>query len=218
MRSGSSLLLHLLMTSPQVIGCGERNKIYRDIDDLIVFAVKANMERDRLHWPGYYVDQLNHDRFLPDQRLLLDPAVVPILLFREPASSVCSMVEVFSKLGKFTLQEGIEYYRMRVKTLAHYADMLAPQKKLFALTYDELVADTTHCLQELQDYLGLSSTLKEHYRTYPFTGIRGDPSSRISSGHVVRQQVERKLSIDEPDLQELMDVYDACRVATGKSG
>src|SRR5262245_57001546 len=33
MRSGSTLLLHILLTNPEVIGCGERNAVYRSPED-----------------------------------------------------------------------------------------------------------------------------------------------------------------------------------------
>jgi len=33
MRCDSTLLLHRLLTSPEIIGCGERNAVYRAAED-----------------------------------------------------------------------------------------------------------------------------------------------------------------------------------------
>ena len=60
MRSGSSLLLHVLMTSPEISGCGERNRIYRDDEDLAILAIKSNLAQREKYRASHSVDQINH--------------------------------------------------------------------------------------------------------------------------------------------------------------
>jgi len=67
MRCGSTLLLHILLTNREMIGCGERNAAYcshRDLDKLEIFARAA--QRAPFRRFGYVVDQINHDQFTPN--------------------------------------------------------------------------------------------------------------------------------------------------------
>jgi hypothetical protein len=210
MRSGSSLLLHLLMTSPEISGCGERNKPYRDEDDLAVFAIKSNIAHRGKRLATYSVDQVNHTHFLPSERLLLDPSVLPIILFREPRATVCSMVNVFNPIYPFRIDDGIQHYRERVACLARYVKLLGSNRNFISLTYDDLVDDTQASLRKLENYLGLSTELNDHYATYKFTGIRGDPSQRIRAGRILPRRLIDNVDIDAQELDELRAIYDEC--------
>lgn len=216
MRSGSTLLLHLLMTNSNVSGCGERNRVYRDERDLETFAVKTLLERRRLHWPGYFVDQVNHSHFLPSTDLLLQPSVLPVILFREPRAAVGSMVDVFSRIHDFTVTQAIEHYRERVRTLAGYAALLQREGRFIALTYDELVDHPHAELARLQEYIGLERPLDVNYPTFAFTGTRGDPSSRILAGRILPARKDHGVSLDLPVVDELTAIYEECRQATGR--
>ncbi len=213
MRSGSSPLLHLLMTSPEISGCGERNTAYLDDRDLIKLAIKANFSQKNKRRARYSVDQINHTHFLPTESLLLNPSVLPILLFREPTAAVSSMVDVF-KIYKFDLDDGINHYRERVTTLTHYARLLRQQGRVLALTYDELIVNTPTSLLRLENYLGLHSTLEQNYSTYSFTGTRGDPSVRIHAGQILSGRTDHGVDIQRTTRTELTDIYNECVLAT----
>jgi hypothetical protein len=66
MRPGSSLLHHILVSHPDLLGCGERNVAYDSADDLHRLQLAARRHR-RAYWRRYryLVDQINHDRFVP---------------------------------------------------------------------------------------------------------------------------------------------------------
>lgn len=211
MRSGSSLLLHLLMTSPEISGCGERNTAYRNEDDLAMFAIKSTLgSRGRIR-ASYSVDQVNHTHFLPAENLLLHASVLPIILFREPEGAIGSMVEVFSRIRRFSVEEATTHYRERVTTLARYATILRRHGCLMALTYDELVNDTQRSLIRLSDHIGLRTPLADVYSTFPFTGRLGDRSSRIHTGRVLPARTDHGVEIDGAVLDEMTVIFDNCR-------
>lgn len=214
MRSGSSLLLHLLMTSRDIAGCGERNTVYRDHNDLVKLAIKSNFGQRGKCWASCAVDQINHTHFLPSERLLLHPSVFPIVLFRQPLAAVSSMVDVFSPIYEFELDDAIKHYRERVATLARYSKLLRSEGRLLALTYNDLVDDTQQSLIRLKNYIGLRTPLTENYSTYDFTGTRGDPSTRIQSGRILPERTDHGIEIDSVVLQELNDLYKQCAQAT----
>lgn len=214
MRSGSSLLLHLLLTSREISGIGERNSAYRSADDLAILAIKANWLRRGRRLARYSVDQLNHTHWLPAEELLAHPQVIPIILFRNPVDTIGSMADVFPQFGEFNLEDGVEHYRERVRTLTRYAEIMRPHSRLFVLTYDELVIDTGDVLRRLQEYLELKSRLVANYPTHDFTGRFGDPSSRIGEGRILPPRRHTNINIDASTLAELEAIYDRCRRVT----
>ena len=203
-------MLHLLMTNPAISGCGERNTPYRDEQDLVTLGIKSIIARKEKRFASYFVDQLNHTHFLPSDDLLLHPAVMPIILFREPQDAIASMVDVFNQFGDFTVDEGVEYYRERVTKLSHHAAELTANNRMMALTYDELVGDTDNVLNRLKDYVALPTPLSSEYATFPFTGRQGDPSSRIRAGKVLPGRTNHGVEIDAATLDELQVIYDEC--------
>lgn len=198
------------MTSREISGCGERNRMYQDEDDLAVFAIKSNLTQRGKSFAAYSVDQVNHTHFLPNEKLLLHPRVLPIILFREPRPTICSMVDVFNSIYAFRIEEGIEYYRQRVGCLARYVSFLRGNRRFFSLTYDDLVDNTQASLLKLGDYLELSTDLSSRYSTYDFTGIRGDPSQRIRAGRILQKRSVDNIDIDAQELDELRAIYDEC--------
>ena len=214
MRSGSSLLLHLLMTSPDISGCGERNRIYRDDEDLAIFGIKSNLGQREKYRASYSVDQINHTHFLPSESLLLRPSVIPIILLREPQGAIGSMVDVFGLSSDFGIDDAIDHYRERVTTLARYAKLFASQPRPLFLTYDKLVDETQNSLSMLKDYLELQTELSDQYSTFSFTGRQGDRSSRIQAGRVLSRRTNHGVEIDPVTLNELQAIFNEClRVA-----
>src|SRR5215470_14567177 len=70
MPSGTTLLLHLLISNPELIACGERNTAYRSADDLDKLEIAARQsQRSMFRQVSYVVDQINHDEFTPNPDL-----------------------------------------------------------------------------------------------------------------------------------------------------
>ncbi|MDJ0842485.1 MAG: sulfotransferase domain-containing protein [Acidobacteriota bacterium] len=190
MRSGSTLLAHLLMSHPQILGAGERNKIYRTVEDFTDLALDIYRENRLIRGqPMYVMDQVNHTRFLPEPELLNRPEVKLVMLVRRPEPTVQSMVRTFQPIyGDWPQDRAIAAYEERLQALIDYAEIL--NRDWFFTTYDELVNDTNRVLEDLTRFLDLSTPLSEEYRTWPFTGRRGDPSPNIQAGKILRRQEE----------------------------
>lgn len=215
MRSGSTLLAHLLASHPEIIGYGETHIRYNSpkaFDDL-VGDVLQTLGRPTAHGRERYVlDKLLHDHLLePDNvRLLAEAKARVVFLLREPRGSLMSML----KYLKMTEQNAALYYVTRLVTLERYAQALAPHALCAALTYDQLLYRTDESLELLKGHLGLRHAPDENYRLLPTTGRQrvGDFSPNIFAGSIVRGGEEP----DGPRLPEGIlasagKVYEHCR-------
>lgn len=186
MRSGSTLLNHLLMGHPQVIGCGERNATIRDAADLHTLAVDAYYRRRRwLRRRPYVTDQINHSRFLDDPAVLGLPHVRTVFLIRRPEAAIASMAEVFGRHYGMTLDEAMDYYEQRLVDVARLAEGHPRPELATFVTFEALVETPDTALRALSTALGLVPALTPRYRTYGFTGGSGDPSPTIHERRVV---------------------------------
>ncbi len=187
MRSGSTLLLHLLASSPEVIAAGERNTVYDGTQDLHQLSRDCYVvQRRALGRIRYAADQLNHDHLIPQPRLLLHPKVRPIVLVRAPQPSIGSMVRTFGPIyGDMPAERAATYYIDRVRTLTAYVDLLkAKHRKFTFVRYEALTRAPETVLGRIRSDLDLLRPLTAKYAAQKFTGQRGDPSAVIQSGAV----------------------------------
>ena len=227
MRSGSTLLLHILLTNPRLIGCGERNAAYSSHLDLDKLEIAARIaQRAPFRRVRYAVDQINHDQFTPSHDFLKDERVLLIFMIRDPPSTIHSILELTRTFygGAWTVAETIDYYCRRLRTLTEYAVDLEGKQKAMALNYEALVDDTPTVLQGLQTFLGLDAKLREQYEIQRFTGKRGDPSEKIRAGRIVRRRLEPRTQIPPDGLERATNAYRAYQmaidpfIAVGRSG
>ena len=212
MRSGSTLLLHLLSSHPKILGAGERNATYSSAHDLRRLEVDAAyLRRQLLRDYDYVVDQINHNRFLAATELLDHPRLYRIFLLREPQAAIASMVEVLGRFYGTTLEEAVDYYLDRLPALARYAACVEDPARSLFLTYADLVERPQVALRRLQSFLGLETPLEETYRVFDFTGSRGDPSARIQSGRILRHLPPRHVDLDPVVLERVREAYSRCR-------
>ena len=196
MRSGSSLLLHLLLQHPTVAGAGERNQPIREPRDLDRLAADAYIAQRRwVRRADIFVDQINHDRFLDRPAILEHPDVRTIVLFRRPEPSLASMVAVLGRHYEFDRAAAEAYYLERLDGLTRLVSAL-PLGSAIALGYEALVDDTKPALRCLERYLDLEPPgLESRYPTHRFTGGAGDPSDVIRQGRVLARS-PRTLEIE----------------------
>ena len=214
MRSGSTLLHHLLISHPEIIGRGERNEKFADSRDLDKLKLDVYLHRGEwFRGHRFVAAQINHNRFLKSEALLNHPRVRPIFLIREPHASVASMVRVLDPHYGTTVEQATDYYADRLNTLRRYAGQIQESSRAIFLTYDDLILNTEATLLALQSFLGLSTRLSEEYRLFDFTGARGDPSPHIMSGRILRQRAEHQIDLDRKVLDRLRKVYADCEVA-----
>ena len=188
MRSGSTLLLHLLLTNPEIGGVGERNATYRSAIDLGRLVMTARLAgRAPLARLRYVVDQINHSKFTPDPTLFENPRVRIIFLLRRPQATIASLLELMrTHYQPWSVDQAVDYYVERLQTLAGYGDRLRQQEHAALVTYDDLTDDPPDVLTQLQSFLGTSAGFSERYGVHEFTGKRGDPGPHITSGQIGR--------------------------------
>src|SRR5580658_860179 len=96
MRSGSTLLLHLLMTNPEVSAMGERGAVYASRADLARLALATRWaHRSPFRHLGYVADQVNHNQLTPNLSLLKDPRVRVLFLLRRPELTLACILELY---------------------------------------------------------------------------------------------------------------------------
>jgi hypothetical protein len=211
MRCGSTLLLHILLTQPRIIGCGERNAPYGSLDDLDKLAVIVRLrQRALLRRCSYVVDQINHDRFTPNESLLRHPRVRLIFLTREPPETIASIVKLTKTYyDGWSAEKAADYYIQRLNTLARQAQAMPGAGQALAFTYRDLIERTPATLGRLQSFLGLDTGLSEQYALQEFTGARGDPSDKIRAGRILRNQSTITIEIPPRELERAWAAYNS---------
>jgi hypothetical protein len=211
MRSGSTLLHHLLQTNPWVLGAGESTRVYRSIGDLRRLSLWAHSTAGSiLTWRRFVTDQINHSHQLESESLLRRPDVHTVFLIREPHGTIGSTMAHLGKHYGWTLQRSVDYYLERTASLLRLMRELgqAQPRRAFGLTYASLTTDTVNTLARLQSHLGLPEALRETYGVYSYTGKRGDPSPRISAGMVLPPNPHADLKLDSRLEQNLQLAYE----------
>src|SRR5262249_45037849 len=155
------------------------------------------------------VDQINHDRFMPAPELLREERVRCVFLIRDPKETIQSLLDMTAKFYEaWTVQQAVDYYVQRLASLTTYARLLPNRHE--ALTYDELIRNTSAVLRRLESFLGLEEKLRENYPIQKFTGTRGDPSEAIRLGRIVRNQKTCSFQIPDSDMDRALEAYQAC--------
>lgn len=195
MRSGSSLLTHLLNHNPAILGYGETHITYQSPEDFKQLMVKVYWrcnefkkltDLQHLRMTHQYVlDKLLHNKLLVDKSLLTHPQVSIIFLIREPAASLASLQKLKPHL---TNQERFGYYKNRLTKLGDYAEFINNKEKTLWLTYEQLLNQTQPVLSSFQGFLGTKVQFSEQYKLLKSTGKRwvGDSNEKIKTGKIIR--------------------------------
>lgn len=210
MRCGSTLLMHILLTNPALIGCGERNAPYRSSADLDKLELAARWSGRRLFRNvPYVVDQINHDEFTPDLNLFQSDRLRCIFLIREPGQAIHSLLELTATSREpWNMRRAVDYYVRRLVSLEKYRERVGD--RCIALTYSDLVDRTPCALRRLQSFLGLDSELRDEYALQPFTGRRGDPSDRIRAGRILPGRVPASSEAFQCERERAAVAYSSC--------
>ena len=214
MRSGSSLLLHLMLTNRQISALGERNCAYATSNDLLRLRAATRFRTGTVFTPIRYVaDQINHNRFTPNPDLLAGPGVRTVFLLREPRASLASLMELSRVFygHSWTVSRAVDYYVTRLQFLAALGNGLAGRARPAFVTYEQLIASTAPTLARLQVFLGLASGFATQYERQPFTGRRGDPGTKISQGRVAGINNHDTYEVPAENLEQVRQAYAHCR-------
>ena len=211
MRSGSTLLLHILASHPEILAGGERNKTYRDLADLQSLIVDVCLQEGRLPLRCIHVvDQINHNNMTPSWEVLNHYALKRIFLLRRPTATIASIVRTFEPIyGNWPVERAARYYIDRVSNLGTLAQAASdPERSLFC-RYEDLIRNPEHTLSAVQRFFGLSTALSTEYRLQKYTGGRGDPSPRVRSGRILPESPITDFDIPELLFREATDTYES---------
>jgi hypothetical protein len=208
MRSGSTLLAHILASHPEIAGAGETHIVYNTPSDLPKLVLRTC---ELLHRPilreQYMVDQINHP-YVTDDVLLSNRLHRCVILIREPAATLKSTMKLLACDEK----EALTQYASRLAALTRYGMRL--KQRAMLLQYDDLVDRSAETLTVLTAFLGLHSPLTPNYATHRMTARVegfGDPSSNIKAGRVIRTQGHTDVTLSDEILVTARAAWKDCQ-------
>jgi hypothetical protein len=187
MRSGSSLLTHVLVTNPAIIGYGETHIQYQsegDVRRLLerVYGTLGTLAMNQT----YVLDKLLHNHKAIDT-VIQGEAMTAIFLLREPQGTLTSLRKL---KPDWSAEKAMDYYVQRLQWLEAAARSRQGLGRASCfLTYGDLLERTATVLEGLQTFLGVDRPFSEQYNLLPTTGIKsiGDSSALVKAGHIVRR-------------------------------
>ncbi len=213
MRSGSSLLTHLLSANPEILGFGETHIRYQSAQDFksLLFKLHTRLS-DRTMSRRYALDKLLHNNKLVDEQLLLFPNLKIIFLLRDAAPSIPSILKLKPHL---TEAEAVQYYVTRLDKLVDYANLLADQKPSLLITHDQLIHQTQPVFDRLQNFLQVSQPFTEEYQLLSTTGMKyvGDTSENIKAGRILRTPKSEKVAIAAEVMEPAIAAFNRCQAS-----
>lgn len=221
MRSGSTLMLHLLMTNAEVAAVGERNATYASRMDLARLAMTARFRhRAPFRRLRYVVDQVNHNKFTPNAQLLQQSRVRFLFLLRQPKATIASILQLQRQYYPqvWPAARALEYYVERLEFLTRLAGELGDPTRAAHIEYETLTALPDQTLRALQAFLGLPQQFCKTYAIHAFTQTQGDPGPRIISGRILPDAASADIDLDvsQSELTRAVHAYDECRNALGR--
>lgn len=187
MRSGSSLLVHILNSNPKILGYGETpirysgRRSFVELHDDVCDQFEAHGEppgqyyryvMDKILWPHIYNDDL-----------LRQVPLSIIVIVRSPEAALPSILSLNIEETR-TPKEALSYY---VERLERVQKILKVHDSSFAFaTYEDLTERTDETLRTVSEYLTLDEMLTPTYDTMWSTGEPGigDPSQNIKEGRI----------------------------------
>lgn len=215
MRSGSSLLVHLLCNNPEIAGFGETHIRYPSarLDKLayrIMTTVGGGFPQGR-----YLLDKVLHRDGISSEMLQSKQARF-IFLLRDPRQTLPSILKLKSFDPRAFIQTSERagaYYRRRLRIMVQYATTIANRHRMLFLSHASLLYATNQVFDALGDFLDLKSPLTEHYQLLPNSGKPGvgDPSPMIRRGYIVRSARNDTTALPSRVAQETFVAHEQTR-------
>jgi hypothetical protein len=215
MRSGSSLLVHILNSNPVIVGYGETHHKYLSSSDFGKPALSVYWSFKRFPYRERYVlDKVVHTPHLKDPTLLRDAQTV--FLIRRPEAALSSLLEFCPGEvpggGKVeTAREAFDYYTGRLEWIREASASIPPALWTF-ITYQDLVNQTERAFRRIEGLLSLKTGLTSEYKTTWATGHTwvGDHSERIQTGKIVSREKRPVAEEVKPFIEEAQNAFDLC--------
>ncbi|MBQ4804089.1 sulfotransferase [Aquimarina sp. MMG015] len=186
MRSRSSLLTHILLSHPTMVGLGESNAIYESNLKLLYMKSKTLLKNRSVNFlKKTYVDQINHNSKTPNPKIFQKKNLKVIILTRPPDPSVASIMALTKKhYTPWSDDKSKKYYHDRMSYLIKLREKLSNDQCL-VINSEELVRTPNVILDKISEFLEMYTPLKSEYETFNFTGTSGDPSANIKEGKII---------------------------------
>lgn len=217
MRSGSSLLCHLLCNSDEIAGFGETHNNYRRRSDLAKLLVSVGKHRGKASLNCRYVlDKVVGTQHVMNGAVLADRRTRYVFLLREPLATIASNVamrrELYDEPPQQLLAFATQHYTERLAQLVQLAETIDDRDRCLLLTHQQLVAETPTAFRTLEEFLDLRAPLCEEYGIMPTTGQPGigDPSPNIRLGKIARTLPRKHIDLSLPLRLRLEQCYKSC--------
>lgn len=214
MRSGSTMVAHVLASHPEIRGIGEswleydRPERLRDLARWVHLGLKKPFLDET-----YVLDKILHNDLFEDFSLLRLPAVRSIFLVRSAERTLVSLYANRTRLlGISDWPSAIDYYEGRLARLAALARSADDPSRSLFVRYDELVERPKECLGIMTSFLDLRSALDDRYAVTSRTGVAGlgDFSPHIRSGKIVKTTAQENVAVPTDVLERGKAAYEAC--------
>jgi len=199
MRSGSSLLTHILNSNPHVVGLGENHLSYwreKDLDQCVANTMEILSRRDLRE--RYVLDKILHNQHSVSPCFLNDPRFRFIYILREPHGTLGSILRLSRTVPGFYWNNcdlAAKHYLRRLHQLAKLIQQQRAHERAIVLTYEQLIHSSSETFLRLESFLGLTVPLREEYELMPTTGKPpfGDPGKAIKSGSIQRNKAKQSV-------------------------
>jgi hypothetical protein len=213
MRTGSSLLVHILASHRNIMGYGETHNVYTGPEDF--GATAANVYRHMRAIPGgeaYLLDKVLHEHHILHSDVLEHSSVRVLFMIRRPDTALSSMVRNVRNDVVSGAEEAYRHYVQQMEWI-HQLSQGLPAEQWTHTTYSELMQKSDAVLARIASFLELSAPLSKHYETNRYTGTPGigDPGPHIEAGCIKRdidRDVEPRV---RPYVERAQERFETCR-------
>ena len=210
MRSGSTLVQHILAADSNLIAAGETKIVYKSVTDLrdLIFAVYSYNNH-----LGFFkktiIEKCCHNELIENVDLILHPRIKLIFLIREPLATISSLLNAKGFSYSDSISAASNYYMRRLENLQWIAGSLKAKSNAFFLTYDQLIDDKEKVLSSLSVFLGTQEPLGATYKIQNWTGVlgKGDYTENIQSGFIKRNKKKYDIALGEELEHKLKEKY-----------
>jgi hypothetical protein len=211
MRSGSSLLTHILNSNPEIIGYGETHLEYTSEQDFKALLFRLYWRFRTLNMNHtYLLDKVLHDNKFINTDFLRSDSIRSVFLLREPQGTLPSILYIKPHHNE---DQALEYYIHRLGTLENYAKLINSQEKSLLITHEQLVNQSPLVFQSLQSHLKTHVGFSEEYQVLKTTGTRGigDSSENIKAGRIIKKVRKLEIPISDRVLDKARFAFDRCQ-------
>jgi hypothetical protein len=216
-RSGSSLMTHILCTNNEILGFGEYSYEILDENDLVAFNFDVR-RKSRVFFSKqtYITNQINDSNSFPDEHFLKLKKLKFIFLIRQPEETISSMHQLSKRFNQthLTPERLVEEYCKQMNYLIKLKNTIS-EDQYFFLTYESLIENPKKELNNMSSFLKLNQPLSPEYNLQKFTLHSGDPSENIRY-QKVKTTKSPQIKLDKVLLERAQTVYDKALISFKK--